>query len=87
MTLFVILIFGGVLGLLTGAVLRRFGFAARATDLGFGMLGAFVAGAMGSGALVEGLSPAAMVCTGVAAVSLVACAHIASAVMRPVQVK
>ncbi len=86
-TLFVIFIIGGVLGLLTGAVLRRVGLVARLTDVGFGMVGAFVAGAMASGALVEGLSRVALVAAAVAAVVLVACAHVASALLRPVHAK
>jgi uncharacterized membrane protein YeaQ/YmgE (transglycosylase-associated protein family) len=54
MTLLALLLIGALVGLLTGAVLRRVGIISRLADMGFGLVGAFVVGAMGSGALIQG---------------------------------
>jgi len=87
MTLFVILLIGALVGLLTGALLRRVGAITRILDMGLGLFGAFVAGAMGSYALLEGLTQVDMVIAAVGAAALVLLAHITSAVIRPVHAK
>jgi len=87
MTLFVILLIGGLVGLLTGALLRRVGAITRILDTGLGLFGAFVAGAMGSSALLEGLTQVDMAIAAFGAAALVLLAHITSAVIRPVHAK
>lgn len=87
MTLFLILMIGGAVGLLMGALLRRLGMVRRLLDVALGVGGAFVAGAMGSSALLEGLTATAAIASALAAGALVAAAHLASAMLRPVHAK
>jgi len=87
MTLVVILLIGAFVGLLTGALLRRVGAITRLLDLALGLVGAFVAGALGSSALLTGLTREDLVISAIAPCALVLLAHIGSAVIRPVHAK
>jgi len=87
MTLLFILLIGALSGLFTGAILRRVGIIRRLTDVLLGILGAFVVGAMGSGALLEGLTLIEIGLATGGAVALVAAAHLVSAFIRPVHAK
>jgi uncharacterized membrane protein YeaQ/YmgE (transglycosylase-associated protein family) len=87
MILSVILMLGAVVGLLVGALLRRVGAVRLWLDLVFGLCGAFVAGAMGTSALLTGLTRVDLMMAAGGAGALVVLAHIASAVLRPVHAK
>ncbi|MBB3957034.1 MULTISPECIES: hypothetical protein [Novosphingobium] len=87
MTLLALLLIGAVVGLLTGALLRRVGLITRLADMGFGLIGAFVVGAMGSGALLQGLDPTYAAFAAAGAAGLVVLIHVASALLRPVHAK
>lgn len=87
MTLLALLLIGAFVGLLTGALLRRVGLITRLADMGFGLIGAFVVGAMGSGALLQGLDGAYAAFAAVGAAGLVLLIHVASALLRPVHAK
>jgi len=87
MTLLIILLIGAFSGLLAGIVLRRVGIVRRLTDVVLGIAGAFVAGAMGSGALLEGLTRIDLALAAGGAVVLVTAAHVVSALVRPVHAK
>lgn len=87
MTLLALLLIGAVVGLVTGALLRRVGLITRLADMGFGLIGAFVVGAMGSGALLQGLDPTYAAFAAAGAAGLVVLIHVASALLRPVHAK
>lgn len=87
MTLLALLLIGALVGLLTGAVLRRVGIISRLADMGFGLVGAFVVGAMGSGALIQGLDRHYAAFAAAGAAGLVLLVHVASALLRPVHAK
>jgi uncharacterized membrane protein YeaQ/YmgE (transglycosylase-associated protein family) len=87
MTLLALLLIGALVGLITGALLRRVGLITRLADTGFGLIGAFVVGAMGSGALLQGLDGAGAAFAAAGAAGLVLLIHIASALLRPVHAK
>jgi hypothetical protein len=73
MNLLVILLAGAVIGALAGFVLRS---GSVALHMALGTTGAFLAGAMGDGALLEGVGPITMMAAGLGAVALVAGAHL-----------
>ena len=87
MTLLALLLIGALVGLITGALLRRVGLITRLADMGFGLIGAFLVGAMGSGALLQGLDGAGAAFAAAGGAGLVLLIHIASALLRPVHAK
>jgi uncharacterized membrane protein YeaQ/YmgE (transglycosylase-associated protein family) len=87
MSLLIILIIGALAGLLSGALLRRVGAITRLFDAGLGVAGAFVAVAMGTQALIEGLTQVDGLVAALAAAGLVLAAHVSSALIRPVHAK
>lgn len=87
MTLLALLLIGAFVGLLTGALLRRVGLITRLADMGFGLIGAFVVGAMGSGALLQGLDREGAAFAAAGGAGLVVLIHVASALLRPVHAK
>ncbi|MDE1916271.1 MAG: hypothetical protein KGJ57_11760 [Sphingomonadales bacterium] len=72
MNLLVILLAGAVIGGLAGFVFRS---GSVALHMALGTAGAFLAGAMGGEALLEGVGPVTMMAAAFGAVALVAGAH------------
>lgn len=87
MTLAIILGIGLVAGLLAGLLLRQLGALPLWFDAALGLAGGFVAGALGSSALIAGLTYEDSAISAIAAAALVVVAHIGSAVIRPVHPK
>lgn len=73
MNLLVILLAGALIGGLAGFVFRS---GSVALHMALGTAGAFLAGAMGGEALLEGVGPATMMAAALGAVALVAGAHL-----------
>ena len=87
MTLMILLLVGVVAGWAIGLVLRRVGAISRLFDMILGTVGAFVAGAMATSALLAGLTPLDIGVAAAGAATLVCLAHVVSAVVRPVHAK
>lgn len=87
MTLLILLLVGVVAGGATGLVLRRVGMISRLLDLALGLCGGFVAGAMGTSALLTGLTALDAGVAGAGGAALVVLAHGVSALVRPVHAK